>query len=102
NEGESLISEDDSRSIVSNGFPSAGDLLLTIVGTIGRSCVYTADKPYAFQRSVCFLRFYKRYSSYFFYYFSQSKFFQEQLAGRSKSSAQAGVYMGDVVATSVV
>ena len=101
-EGESLISEDDSRSIVSNGFPSAGDLLLTIVGTIGRSCVYKADKPYAFQRSVCFLRFYKRYSPYFFYYFSQSKFFQEQLAGRSKSSAQAGVYMGDVVATSVV
>lgn len=35
-EGESLISEADSKSIVSNGFPAAGDLLLTIVGTIGR------------------------------------------------------------------
>jgi type I restriction enzyme S subunit len=101
-ERESLISEADSKDIVSNGFPSAGDLLLTIVGTIGRSCVYTAEKPFAFQRSVCFIRLHKQHCPYFFYYFSQSKFFQEQLAGRSKSSAQAGVYMGDVVATSVV
>ena len=101
-ENESLISEADSKSIVSNGFPAVGDLLLTIVGTIGRSCVYETDQPLAFQRSVCFLRLYKQHCPYFFYYFSQSKFFQEQLVGRSKSSAQAGVYMGEVVATSVV
>lgn len=101
-EGESLISEADSKRIVSNGFPAVGDLLLTIVGTIGRSCVYTAEQSLAFQRSVCFLRLHKRHCPYFFYYLSQSKFFQEQLVGRSKSSAQAGVYMGEVVATSVV
>lgn len=101
-DNESLISQADHDSIVSNGFPSRGDLLLTIVGTIGRACVYNLDKPMAFQRSVCFLRFTDRNSSRYFYYFSQSKFFQEQLVGRSKSSAQAGVYMGDVAATSVV
>lgn len=101
-EEESLISEDDHISIVSNGFPKPGDLLLTIVGTIGRSCIYTFDKPLSFQRSVCFIRLIEGLSSKFFYYFIQSKFFQEQLISRSKSAAQGGVYMGDVRATSVV
>ena len=41
-------------------------------------------------------------SSDYFYYLTQSKFFQEQLVSRSKSSAQAGVYMGDIVACSIL
>lgn len=98
---ESLILEEDHGSIVSNGFPKQGDLLLTIIGTIGRSCVYPFDDPIAFQRSVCFIRFVDGVSSKFFYYVTQSKFFQEQLTSRSKSAAQGGVYMGDVRALSV-
>lgn len=99
---ESLVKEVDYKSIVSNGFPTKGDLLLTIVGTIGRSCVYEFDYPIAFQRSVCFIRLFPEHEPQFFYYFTQSKFFQEQLASRSKSAAQGGVYMGDVVATCLV
>jgi type I restriction enzyme, S subunit len=100
-EEESVISDEDHRSIVSNGFPKRGDLLLTIVGTIGRACLYRFDEPLAFQRSVCFIRLCDWVSEEFFYYATQSQFFQEQLQSRSKSSAQAGVYMGDVVATEV-
>ncbi|MDP1595378.1 MAG: restriction endonuclease subunit S [Methylotenera sp.] len=99
---ESLITIEDHESIVYNGFPKKGDLLLTIVGTIGRSCVYQLDDSISFQRSVCFIRLKKSCLPQFFYYFTQSKFYQEQLHSKSKSSAQAGVYMGDVVATSVV
>ena len=99
---ESLITWDDHNYIVSNGFPQKGDLLLTIVGTIGRSCVYSLDEAIAFQRSVCFIRLKKSCLPQFFYFLIQSKFFQEQLQSKSKSSAQAGVYMGDVSATSIM
>lgn len=101
-DSESLISESDYLEITSNGFPSRGDILMTIVGTIGRVCVFENDEPYAFQRSVCFIRLSNNQSSKYFYYFLQSKFFQVQLNGRSKSSAQAGVYMGDVVACDIL
>jgi type I restriction enzyme S subunit len=100
-DAESQISESDYLSIISNGFPARGDLLLTIVGTIGRSCVYEFDYPLAFQRSVCFIRLCSGNSAKFFFYFTQSKYFQEQLVSRSKSAAQGGIYMGDVVATSL-
>jgi len=98
---ESLISVDDHLSITSNGFPRKGDILLTIVGTIGRSCVYNLEMPLAFQRSVCFIRLEKPLSPEYFDYQIQSKFFQEQLLSRAKAAAQGGVYMGDVMATSV-
>lgn len=99
---ESLISFQDYEQIVANGFPKKGDLLLTIVGSIGRACVYTEDIPHAFQRSVCFIRLAENNSPRFFYYQTQAKFFQEQLVNRSKSAAQAGVYMGDVAACDVL
>ncbi|MBX3297062.1 MAG: restriction endonuclease subunit S [Acidobacteria bacterium] len=99
---ESLISEADHNSIVSNGFPRYGDILLTIVGTIGRSCVYSRKDPLAFQRSVCFLRLTASNNPFFFNYLLQSQFFQDQLNRLSKSAAQGGVYMGDVAAARVV
>lgn len=98
---ESQISEADHASIVVNGYPKRGDLLLTIVGSIGRACIYPYDYPLSFQRSVCFIRLTPGHSPNFFRYLSQSKFFQEQIQSKSKSSAQAGIYMGDVAATSI-
>jgi type I restriction enzyme S subunit len=99
---ESLISEADHQEITSNGFPRKGDLLLTIVGTLGRCCVFEQDEPIAFQRSVCFIRMREEHFPQFIYFVSQSQFFQEQLIGRSKSAAQAGVYMGDVAGMTVL
>jgi len=99
---ESMICKEDHEEITSNGFPQKGDLLLTIVGTIGRSCVYNLDYPVSFQRSVCFIRLEMKNNANFFNYLFQSDFFQTQLTLKSKSSAQAGVYMGDVASLSVI
>lgn len=101
-ESESMISVEDSNSITLNGFPQRDDLLLTIVGTIGRCTVYELDAPVAFQRSVCFLRPASGFDSQFLKYFIQSSFFQDQLWLRAKTAAQAGVYMGDVVDCSLI
>lgn len=95
-DAESSISEEDHIGITSNGYPAKGDVLLTIVGSIGRSCVYELDFPIAFQRSVCFLRFGEKCFSKYIYYLMQSNGYQDDLLNRAKVSAQGGVYMGDV------
>lgn len=101
-DSESMISEKDYKEITANGFPKKGDLLITCVGTIGRTCVYEFDKPYAFQRSVAFLRLSELALPKFYKYFVESKAYQSQLEANSKASAQSGVYMGDLVSTSTV
>lgn len=93
---ESLISEKDFEDIVKNGFPKKYDLLLTIVGTIGRSFVYNLDYPLAFQRSVAFIRFDKKSNPCYYHWFVQSKLFLDQLFSLAKESAQKGVYLGDI------
>lgn len=96
-DNESLISDEDYREITANGFPRKNDLLLTIVGTIGRTCVYPFDEKHAFQRSVCFIRLNQNCVPSYYKFFILSKYFQEQLINLAKVSAQSGVYMGDVL-----
>lgn len=92
---ESCISKDNFLSIVSNGFPKKDDLLMTIVGTIGRSCVYDKEFPLAFQRSVSFIRL--TYDNpYYYNYFIKSQIFQSQLLVKAKQSAQKGIYLNDI------
>ncbi len=95
-ESESVISEEDYNSIIKNGYPKKNDLLLTIVGTIGRAYVYDLDYPLAFQRSVAFLRFKKDNNIRFYYYQVQSSLFLDQLFSLAKTSAQSGVYLSDI------
>lgn len=95
-ESESEISEADYKAIVGNGFPRRNDVLLTIVGTIGRTCVFAESEPLAFQRSVAFLRPRTETNPRYLSYLLQSHEFQEQLALATKVAAQGGVYMGDV------
>lgn len=100
---ESFISDEDHRSIVANGFPAKGDVLLVIVGaTIGKTAVYDLDTHHAFQRSVAFLRPTKHFESKFLWYQIQASRFQDELTLRSKTSAQPGIYLGDVAAIPVV
>lgn len=98
---ESMISEDDYVEIHRSGYLRKGDLLLTIVGTIGRAAVFNGPEPVAFQRSVASLRFAPFCSTHFFYYLTQSGPFQAQLTARTKQSAQGGVYLADVAALRV-
>ena len=101
-DNESLISEENHDEIVKNGYPQYGDLLLTIVGTIGRCFVYNLEYPLAFQRSVLFLRFKKRVNPKYYYYFFQSPLFSNRLLSLAKTSAQSGVYMNDVAESIVL
>ncbi|MBQ8767925.1 MAG: restriction endonuclease subunit S [Clostridia bacterium] len=95
-DNESEISVNDYKSIVANGYPQKSDVLLCCVGTVGRCSVYEFDKPYAFQRSVSFLRPLASTDSFFLQYALQSNstLIQEQLL--INKSAQDGLYMGSV------
>lgn len=93
---ESKVSEVDYLSIIANGFPRQNDVLLTIVGSIGRSCVFDLGAPVAFQRSVAFLRPKQGVDARYLSYLTQSASFQDELALATKSAAQGGVYMGAV------
>jgi len=93
---ESSISEEDHCQIVGSGYPRKGDLLVTSVGTIGRSFVYDREYPLAFQRSVCFIRLESKQYPQFYKYVVESKGFQEYLTSVANVSAQGGVYMGEL------
>jgi type I restriction enzyme S subunit len=72
-----------------------GDVLLTIVGSIGRAAVVSEDRPAVFQRSVAVIRPKRQIadSSYLLHLF-HSTYFQSELYRNSNQSSQAGVYLG--------
>jgi len=74
---------------------AVGDVLLTIVGTIGRSAVLNEISPLVFQRSIAVIR--PKFSvldSRFLFHVTQSADFQRQLDRAANKSSQAGVYLG--------
>ena len=93
-DAERKISKDDYYSIIANGYPQKGDIALCCVGTIGRCCIYNEDIPYAFQRSVTFLRCNKAGNNRFFLYCLKSQVANTQYRMYEKTSAQSGIYMG--------
>ncbi|MCY4176893.1 MAG: hypothetical protein OXD32_00145, partial [Endozoicomonadaceae bacterium] len=98
-ENESRISEEEYKLIIAKGYPKKGDLLVTCVGTLGRSIVYPYEEPLAFQRSVAFLRLEKKYDLKYFKYLIESKGYQDFLVNTANVSAQGGIYMGDLAAS---
>lgn len=68
-----------------------GDILLTIVGTLGRSCVYNADYNICFQRSVSVLQtlIYNYYLKYTF----DAPFIQQFMMKSATGTAQKGFYL---------
>ncbi|OFD57537.1 hypothetical protein BWGOE4_31260 [Bacillus mycoides] len=68
------------------------DVLLTIVGTIGRTTIVPKEySPFVLQRSVALIKP-KINSNYLAYYFS-SPYFQFYLQNNAKGTAQKGVYL---------
>ena len=102
-DSESKISEEDYQSIISNGFPKKGDLLMCCIGaSIGRCIIYKYDETYAFQRSVIFIRCNKLIKPELLRYnlLSNNSLLQELFL--INQSAQAGLYQGQVKEIKVI
>ncbi|MDX8339741.1 restriction endonuclease subunit S [Draconibacterium sp. IB214405] len=90
------IPQIDYDSIYKNYQLLQGDILLTIVGTIGRVAIWKDTYPQiAFQRSVAILRFTKELPT-FIAQLLNSDSFQKELLRKQVVSAQPGLYLGDI------
>lgn len=91
---ESLISSKDAAEITRSQFPQRGDVLLTIVGTIGRTSVYDREESLPFQRSVAMLRPADHVEGRFLAYQLRTTRLQTDMVLASNASAQSGLYLG--------
>jgi len=88
-----LIAETDFENEHNRTRITPGDVLLTIVGTIGRSAIVPDGiKPFSLQRSVAALTFKDTVPKYMMYQF-QSPFFQRHFNKVAKGTAQKGIYL---------
>lgn len=90
------ISIEEYKSIHSNFQLQPDDILLTIVGSIGETAILRNPQGLTFQRSVAFLRPDKHINSEFMRSEIQSTRFQNELRKRKSTSAQPGIYLGDL------
>ncbi|CRI65944.1 hypothetical protein THIOKS12580012 [Thiocapsa sp. KS1] len=91
-----FVSEDSRTRI------SQGDVLLTIVGALGRSAVVGSNnEPFTLQRSVAVITPSAILDSFYLSYYFRSPDFQEWIQENAKGTAQKGLYLRKL-ATSVV
>ncbi|EAQ54718.1 restriction endonuclease subunit S [Vibrio sp. MED222] len=94
---DSLVSEADYSKIHSKYELEKDDLLLTVVGTLGRRALVDGSAKFTIQRSVGVIRPDKnKVTPNFIFHFCGSDFFQNQLELRANATAQAGVYLGEL------
>jgi Restriction endonuclease S subunits len=73
------------------------DILLTIVGTIGNAAIVKeSDLPFSLQRSIAILRCNEDFYYKYMFYWLTSAPFKKQLLSRSNSTAQPGIYLGEL------
>jgi type I restriction enzyme S subunit len=90
------ISEADYNQIHSTFKLQSGDVLLTIVGSIGETAILENTAGMTFQRSVAFLRPNEEITSLFLRTEIEADKFQKELQDRKSQSAQPGVYLGEL------
>jgi len=90
------ISEKEYKVIHKNFSLEKGDVLLTIVGSIGECAVLDNPAGITFQRSVAYLRPNNNINSEFLYTTINSGKFQRELKTRQVTSAQPGIYLGNL------
>lgn len=74
-----------------------GDVLLTIVGAIGRVAVVEKDITALFQRSICVIKLNRSLiSSYYLRYALESRPVQEYMIKNAHGAAQKGLYLKEV------
>ncbi|MDD6206509.1 restriction endonuclease subunit S [Succinivibrio sp.] len=91
-----IISDEDYKKIHSTFKINKGDVLLTIVGSIGETAIFNVSEEITFQRSVAILRPIDEISSDFLYSEITSPKFQKFLNLNKSTSAQPGIYLGDL------
>ena len=90
------ISKEDYNSIYKKYKLLKGDVLITIVGSIGRTAIVGDGIEVAFQRSVGILRPLNIVLSPYLSYALQTSSSQNKLAARTSKSAQGGIYLGEL------
>lgn len=75
---------------------SVGDVLLTIVASIGRSAVVKEDKKVLLQRSICVLKPNKTITSGYIKYCLDKDSVQKYMLANAHGAAQAGLYLNQV------
>lgn len=93
---EKCISEEDYELMHKNYSIEKDDVLMTIVGTIGRVAVVKDNKKFTVQRSVAILRSNKKVNNLFLAQFLASTICKKELDRKSNSTAQAGLYLGEL------
>lgn len=94
-EDDRKISQKEYEQIHKNFQLKSGDILLTIVGSIGEAAVLQDPTGITFQRSVAYLRS-SEIDTYFLYTLFIGPDFQKELKNRQVVSAQPGIYLGDI------
>ena len=95
-ESDRRISQEEYDQIHSTFNLKEGDVLLTIVGSIGESAVLKNVQGITFQRSVAFLRPNENLLSDYLCTKIRTTSFQKELDNRKSTSAQPGIYLGDL------
>ena len=92
------ISEEDYNKIHARYTIKSGDILLTVVGTLGRVALVPEElaEKFTLQRSVAIIRVAKGICNQFLMQLFSSSDFTHLLHRKSNSTAQAGVYLGEL------
>jgi type I restriction enzyme S subunit len=93
-ETDSFISDKEYGTICQSCKIQLNDLLLTIVGSLGRRALVINEQPFAVQRSVAIIRPDQNFVvPGFLYHVAGDDAFQRQLIVQSNATAQAGLYL---------
>ena len=95
-ETDRRISYKDFEKIHRNFTLQIGDILLTIVGSIGETALLKDSFEITFQRSVAFLRVKDNILPAFLMSEFNTDRFRNELEDRKSTSAQPGIYLGDL------
>lgn len=91
------ISEKDYKLIHKFYSIKRGDVLVTIVGTLGRLTLVNSDQRFSVQRSIAILRPHNnKIDNRYFFHILTSRKSQEQIIHYSKSTAQTGIYLSEL------